>query len=106
MFCQPISSVRKFDLNDVRAFDRERRGAHSQIELPVAQESTVMAERYDFVFLRAHASRPFPKRPRIILTERKRIADFEARAFGFLTKALQRRQHAAGKHIIPDEIAA
>ena len=43
---------------------------------------------------------------RIILAEAEGVGEFQAGPFRLLAEARQRRQHAAGKDIVADEVAA
>ena len=65
-----------------------------------------MAQRLDRALLALHAGQPFAQGEGIVLPEAEGAHEFQARLLGFLAEARQRGQHAAGKDIMADEIAA
>src|SRR5512146_1845894 len=106
-FCWPtLLGVDQFDLHDIGALDVEGGGADAQIELPVAQEALIVAQRHDLAAPFLHARRPFAQSAGVILAESEGTREFQARALGFVAEASQRRQHAAREDIMTDEVAA
>src|ERR1019366_1660730 len=84
----------------------ESGGTHAEIELPVAQELIVMAKRKHLGLACAHTGGPFSQGSGVVFAERERIEQLEPCALRLFAKARQRRQHPAGKNIMPNEIAA
>src|SRR5580704_15856593 len=100
-----ILRMGEFELQDIGSSHRERRRADSEIELPVAQEFLVVTEFADFIFVLAHARGPLAQGSGIVLAEAMNVEQLEARALRLILQPRQRWEHAAGKHIMADEVA-